>query len=185
MKLHIIGALLALSAGLTAQTGTVLSDPTAVCAPGTDVGYTYSGGALIGYNSPLGAGVAAGSAFGTKIGTCSKSIFQAAIWTGITGTAKQTGYSLFTARFEYDLVKSGNFVFGGDGVIGAAQVTGASGTALFQGGAHIGYDFGSLLSKGKTSLYGLVHADYTYLTNAPTPDAVRENYWFEVRKTFK
>jgi hypothetical protein len=168
-----------------AALGQTAATTTTPCAPGTDVGYTYSGGALIGYNSPLGSGVAAGSAFGVKIGTCSKAIFEAAVWTGITGTARQTGYSLFTGRFEYDLVKNGNFVFGGDGTIGGAQVTGSSGTALFQGGGHMGYDFGALLSKGKTSLYGIVHADYSYLTSPPVPNAVRENYWFEIRKTFK
>ena len=155
------------------------------CAPGTDVGYTYSGSATVGYNSPLGSGVAAGSAFGVKVGTCSKAIFEAAVWTGVTGSAKTVGYSLFTGTFEYDLVRNGNFVFGGDGTIGGAQVTGAAGTGLFQGGAHIGYDLGSLLSKGKTSLLFIAHGDYSYLTKAPVPNAVRTNYWGEVRKTFK
>src|SRR5580704_13711678 len=87
----------------------------AACAAGTDVGYTYSGSAVVGYNSPLGAGVAAGSAFGVKVGTCSKAIFEAAIWTGVTGPTTGLGYSLFTGTFEYDLVKNGNWVFGGDG----------------------------------------------------------------------
>jgi hypothetical protein len=176
--------LLALATAALAQTTTTPA-ATAPCAAGTDVGYTYSGSALIGYNSPLGSGVAAGSAFGVKVGSCSKAVFEAAVWTGLTGPAKQTGYSMFTGRFEYDLVKQGNFVFGGDGTIGGAQVTGAAGTAMFQAGGHLGYDFGALLSKGKTSLYGIAHADYTYLTAPPVPNAVRENYWFEVRKTLK
>jgi hypothetical protein len=166
-----------------AQTAT--TNPATSCAAGTDAGYSYSGSATIGYNSPLGSGIAAGSAFGVKVGTCSKAIFEAAVWTGITGTAKQVGYSLFTGTFEYDLVKQGNFVFGGDGAVGGAQVTGAAGTALFQGGAHAGYDFGSLISKGKTSLFFIIHGDYSYLTNAPVMNAVRSNYWAEVRKTFK
>lgn len=178
-----IALALLLAACLCAQTATPAATPP--CAAGTDVGYTYSGSAMIGYNSPLGAGVAAGTGFGVKIGTCSKAIAEVNIWSGLTGAARQTGYDLFTARFEYDLVKSGNWVFGGDGTVGGAQVTGASGTALFQGGAHFGYDAGFLLSKGKTSLFVIGHADYTYLTNPPVPNAARANYWFEVRKTFK
>jgi hypothetical protein len=158
---------------------------TASCPAGTDVGYNYSGSATIGYNSPLGSGIAAGSGFGVKVGSCSKSLLEVAIWTGITGTAQQVGYSLATATYEYDLVKSGNAVFGGDGTIGGAQVTGTTATGLFQGGFHVGYDIGGALSKGKTSLYLLAHANYTYLTNPPVPNAVKENYWFEVRKTFK
>ena len=172
------------------QTTTPTTTPvSATCAPGTDVGYTYSGSAIVGYNSPLGAGVAAGSEFGVKVGSCSKAIFEAAVWTGVTGAAKSLGYSLATGTFEYDLVKSNYWVFGGDGTIGGAQVTagggGNAGTALFQGGFHLGLDLGGLLSKGKTSLLLIAHGDYTYLTNPPVPNAVKENYWLEVRKTFK
>ena len=173
---------LILSGRVSAQTGTTTTAP---CAAGTDIGYTYSGSALIGYNSPLGSGIAAGSEFGIKAGSCSHVVFELAIWTGITGTAKTIGYSLATGNFEYDLVKSNNWVFGADGAVGAAQVTGTAGTALFQGGAHIGLDIGNLISKGKTSLFMIGHGDYSYLTNAPVANAVRTNYWFEIRKTFK
>jgi hypothetical protein len=177
-------SLLSICAIAFAQTATTTTTTTP-CAPGTDVGYSYSGSATIGYNSPLGSGIAAGSSFGVKVGTCSKAIFEATVWTGITGTAHTVGYSLFTGNFEYDLVKSNNWVFGGDGTIGGAQVTGSSGTALFQGGAHIGLDVGNLISKGKVSLFLIAHGDYSYLSNPPVPNAVRANYWFEVRKTFK
>lgn len=168
------------------QTATVPSTTSTPCAAGTSVPYTYFGSAVVSYNSLLGAGVAAGSSFGVKTGSCSNIFLDTTVWTGVTGAAK-TGYSLLTETLEYDLVKSGNWVFGGDGAIGVTQVTTASGSAtsgMFSGGAHGGYDIGSALSKGKTHLMMIVHANYSTLTNNAVAGAVKANYWAEFRKTF-
>lgn len=181
-KLLILGLLL-LSGRMVAQT----SPPPNPCPSGSTVPYTYFGSADASYNGVLGAGVAAGSSFGVKAGACSNIFLDTTIWSGISGTAKTTGYSLLTETLEYDLVRNGNWVFGGDGAVGVTQVTTTTGLAtsgMFSGGAHGGWDIGSHFTGGKTHILLIIHANYSTFTNSAVQGAVKANYWAEFRKTF-